>query len=302
MQLGMARALARKEFREAAHPRVPAGGTGGGQFTAAGAGADQLTTGELIAPPGGEASGVPTAAWRAASQALAQIVGPEGVNVQRTPNCVRAAPAVAAVLATMQAQGYRMPTNVLILADASPSGELRAETLQPRGGGAAVVTVWVPSSIPADVSLDDATRAAFHPPGGDPSVIGTTVTSFAEIVVHEMGHVVNGITRSASADAEMFADALGVWVTASESDIASQLGDADQRANTWPKVQRVRDTARLVSEYAYKNPSEFLAETFVRLYRHDVLEPRVHALYQRLNGKYPRDWSADDVARGWVAS
>lgn len=143
-----------------------------------------------------------------------------------------------------------------------------------RGGSGGIVTVLVPSAVPngnTQEGLDDAALVAFdgqRPSLGDPlysQYDEFTIRSIRDIVVHEMGHVVNGT------------GVIGVPVSVIPEDTP---GSNDNRRG-------VRRAMHRVSVYAARNSNEFLAESWTRLYRGETLAPDSMALYRHMKGRMP---------------
>jgi len=183
------------------------------------------------------------------------------------------------VLGTMQQRGYAMPDQIEVLtvdretlkaqaafarplADDRPIGQRAATTS---------LSIQIPSAIPRITSLNEAAKVSF---GGEMTspwgaqIRMTSVQSFDDVIVHEMGHLQAGIRVGGTG--KTMADLIGTpgpWNT-SEGQSASWFTRAAQE----------------VSSYADTNTDEFLAESFTRLYRGDTLPPNSQLLYDALDG------------------
>jgi len=216
--------------------------------------------------------------WRAAHEVLEKATGLKHVLVVADRPCVRAAPLVADVMGRMRALGYPMPKGVEIVPTSAGFRGATSYATDALGDAGAPdkVTVYVPSTLPADVDLNDAVRVAYTT--GTPEYARTAVSSFEDIVVHEMGHVYNGHANTPM-------QGWGQDLPGSARDLDTAIATVAGTHAT--DFRALHDIAIQVSEYAYTNQNEFLAETFTRLYRGDTLPADVHTLYATLGGKLP---------------
>lgn len=107
----------------------------------------------------------------------------------------RAARAVAAVVSEMHEAGALIPSSIAILSgEGRPkmSGQYQFED-SPQTG---ILRVFLPP-IPDDISLDDAAKAVFggmtpDSPGYHPPIRTHVVSTFEDIVIHELGHAAHG--------------------------------------------------------------------------------------------------------------
>ena len=202
-------------------------------------------------------------------------IGPGGpVYVSQSPVAIRAALPVAMALREMEQRGYKMPATLWVTdrEGGYPGGFTNVTTMTEGRRVQEVgshIEIYLPRTIPADVDIDAAVRAAFE---AKSVVIPTTVHSVKDIVVHEMGHYFNGVRLEGDRDWEFAA------VRAQPGPTPNNIANA---------TEAVKQVAGKVSEYARSNVNEFLAETFTRLYRGDELPSDVHDLYAKLKGKYP---------------
>ncbi len=184
------------------------------------------------------------------------------VAIEDHPIAIQAAVAVHSVLKEMHSRGYKMPDEVTV--NRVPGGPGAADTVSgqtslhtPDANSWSTATtrtlsISIPDTIPASLKLDDVVRASF---GKDPNAFA--VRSMRDIVIHEMGHV-----QVASSLEGMDWDALGRgW------------------AGRWKNGAEI---AKGVSDYASKNPDEFVAESFTRMYRGETLSSDVMKMYRDL--------------------
>jgi hypothetical protein len=175
-------------------------------------------------------------------------------------NSLRAAVVTADVLREMKALGYKMPTDVLVHSPPyEPQVNLVTSWMNPtldNPEGRTLLVVNIPRGAPTFMSLDNLALAAFSE-YTDEGVRKFVPRSFAELVVHEVGHLQAGLRAGTSVGA------------------FSVYGDSDAHILT---------SARLVSDYAAKNADEFLAEAFTAQFRGETLQPDAQLLYDRLNG------------------
>lgn len=199
--------------------------------------------------------------------ALQNVIGSQDwdITVPITQVGVRAGAAVAVQLAEMKAQGYVMPRGVRIIEENEMSG-----TFFPKDG---MLHVAVSPTIPSDVSLDDAARAAFTFESNATSAAASqgierafTIESFKDIVVHEMGHA----NHFAKAKPPML---WGGVEMPDESGLRRVMRAAD-----------MRKIATSVSEYAQTSPPEFVAEAFTWQYKGGTLTEDATKLYAFLKG------------------
>jgi len=187
------------------------------------------------------------------TDALKNALNGASVIVSDHPTTIQTAKTALATLREMKSRGYRMPTMVEIVS--SEEAAVRGETAVTAVRSTHTrLSVLVPNTIPADVSVDDAINAAFQKV---PNAF--TIKNVKDVVVHEMGHVQVGIELNGSDWASVGRGWGGRW-------------------------KNGPDVAKTVSDYASKNPDEFIAEAFTRLYRGETLSVDAMKMYRDLKG------------------
>lgn len=220
------------------------------------------------------------------------VTHPDGrswrVSVGDEAPVLRAAPIVASTLAEMRAKGYVMPYLVKIEAGREGHESVSATTLN--SGVNSTMNIYVPPTIPDDVSLDD---AVYSTVAND-----SAVEKFSDLVVHEMGHVQFDAPTTHSVltdpnfplmtkrDIVPYDDKEHPWVDNNTGELfRTKPTSEDPEYNA---VEGRRDAMQKaqasVSDYAKTNLDEFAAEAFVRLYRGEKLTPEAQKLYDYLNG------------------
>lgn len=181
------------------------------------------------------------------------------VYVEGSAQSLEVAATVESVLTEMKAKGYEMPEKVIVNLDSQSSAHGSVARRPPRLER--TLTITTPASLPADVTVDEAIRAAFS--GRDrEGVEWHTTKSLRDMVIHEMGHVQDhNLDRSADL-----------------MDVPEPFGPGP-----WTSTQ-LRAAVNSVSRYARTSRQEFRAEAFTRLYRGEKLTPDAQKLYDRLKG------------------
>jgi hypothetical protein len=156
----------------------------------------------------------------------------------------KAADEVADVLGTMAAEGYRMPRGVTV-----------ERTDRPYVWGEwrkNALIVRLPESFGDEADLDAEVARAWACAEGEPR--RAVATRFRDVVVHEMGHALQ------------------------------TTEGPDGFARTLAAVKAYESVAGRVSQYAVKDPGEFVAETFTALYAGETVAPDILAIYRDLGG------------------
>lgn len=213
------------------------------------------------------------------------------IHVEGSELSVRAAYAVAGVLDEMAAKGYTLPPSVIVNRDAHES--LHGDVVRRNGWSGSQLTITLPVNVPEHLDnqgvktpfpLDTMAALAFGArvqesvaPDARPSSLKVTVPAFAvrtfaDVVVHEMGHVQHQLSASAAEFSQ----------TSFEEAALRAFGGRDSDA--YEASVRGRTAALGVSRYATKSPREFVAEAFVRQYRGETLSPDAAALYRVFGG------------------
>lgn len=196
------------------------------------------------------------------------------VYIDNYPTTIRAAKVTEDVLTEMRVKGYTMPGYVEVttvqprIDERNPgiSGQTEARTVpgEKVGSGNKIETrlrIFIPENLPKDANLDDAVKLVFGGPTlDDPNIDRFAVRTMREVIIHEMGHV---------QDAALI----------NNRNIPLIFSSNDRENAT-----RSQNAARSVSNYASRNPNEFIAEAFVRKYRGEMLGLDAQKMYDALHG------------------
>lgn len=185
------------------------------------------------------------------------------VHVDSHPVTIKAAQQMVPILQEMKNAGYRMPEQIVV--DRRYIHSVSGSVYDNKR-----LSVGFPHEVPVTAKPDDLAKVAFS---GTVSAYDTTTDSFAgttfkDLVVHEMGHIQDRTDTRYWLDDSVLKKVGAVLST--KTDIAG--------------VDTFKRIAFRVSNYARENPTEFVAETFTRLYRGEKLHDDVIKMYKALNG------------------
>jgi hypothetical protein len=215
--------------------------------------------------------------WRVSQEKLSELSGTVPAVVEMSPISVKTAKVTADVLTEMKQHGYHMPNGVNIRQVGGlekPHGATEAHY------GRASLVIEMPAKAPDEASPEDITRAAFSSFRSDYSRWAPptyqaqdlfAVRSFKDMVVHEMAHVQQIRTGNRLTPFQDFEKATSHFM-------------AGPHPNLDQAVHRVRMAVSSVSDYAHRNPAEFVAEAFVRKYRGEKLTSDAEELYELYKG------------------
>lgn len=185
------------------------------------------------------------------------------VHVDSHPVTIKAAQQMVPILQEMKNAGYRMPEQIVV--DRRYIDGVSGSVYDNKR-----LSVGFPHEVPVTAKPDDLAKVAFS---GTTSAYDTTTdsfvgTTFKDLVVHEMGHIQDRTNTRHWSDDSVLKKVSAVFST--KTDIAG--------------VDTFKRIAFRVSNYARENPTEFVAETFTRLYRGEKLHDDVIKMYKALNG------------------
>jgi hypothetical protein len=245
-------------------PRVPAGQATGGQWTAAGAGRSALEARERFREA------------RHHLELLSRSFGPNRPEDEVIHNRflgwadqlgnawveetvafgVEDTPLAFDVSGIGRVAGHTL----FVVPDSARIGQRRPEI---QG-----VTFDLPFSASlTDASIDEVVATAFGPPAKEPDAY--TVRNGRDLVTHEVAHAAHVRERLRN----------GEVISAPD-----EWQDVWRRGVPTVKEMRYPEIAAMVSQYAARNPMEFVAESAVRLRRGETLTPEVMALYREVGG------------------
>lgn len=269
MNAALARAALRLLYSPS-QPRVPAGSPDGGQW------ADVGPQGEYDRTATTE-SGWPASPRRAAIEAkFGALKMKRGVSIgDDKPLTIEAAERVYDVLVEMRGKGYRLPDGVSIVRTEGDDARINGETEPIPYDNSVQLKIRVPDTVPNDANLDEVTRLIFgeqvRSERGDLGLPGKGTVprfverSFRDLVIHEMGHVQHA-QKGGALPNEAYQDYV-----------------QDLARNHVPETE-IR--ARVSGYAAEGRVGEFVAETFVKMYRGETVDAEVMKLY--LDARGPR--------------